>query len=185
MIFFLTVIILGSVLIYLSIDNISNYQELTEKKISEEEQAIAEQFSSDFQSELEGCPPAEILSFCHNWWNQMVMSFSFDMSGAAIIINSGWSADGFEYFRYWLIGNGREIFKNAIKDPDSLADVAEPDSENEPLADAPILAYEKVTGKGFPDLQRRRYTPIPHEKQWDDDSIRERFPRLSKRFLET
>ena len=53
-IFFLTVIILGSVLIYLSINNISNYQELTEKKISEEEQAIAEQFSADFQSELEG-----------------------------------------------------------------------------------------------------------------------------------
>ena len=54
MIFFLTVIILGSVLIYLSIDNISNYQELTEKKISEEEQALAEQFSADFQNELEG-----------------------------------------------------------------------------------------------------------------------------------
>ncbi len=54
MIFFLTVIILGSILIYLSINNISNYQELTEKKISEEEQAIAEQFSADFQSELEG-----------------------------------------------------------------------------------------------------------------------------------
>jgi len=53
-IFFLTVIILGSILVYLSISNISNYQELTEKKIMEEEGALAEQFSADFQSELEG-----------------------------------------------------------------------------------------------------------------------------------
>ncbi len=53
-IFLLTVIILGSVLVYLSINNISNYKELTEKRISEQERLLAKQFSSDFQNELEG-----------------------------------------------------------------------------------------------------------------------------------
>jgi signal transduction histidine kinase len=53
-IFFLTVIVLGSILVYLGINNISNYQELTEKKILEEERDLAQRFSSDFQSELEG-----------------------------------------------------------------------------------------------------------------------------------
>ena len=52
-IFFLTVIILGSLLVYLSINNISNYKELTEKKISEEQHDLAKQFTIDFQSELE------------------------------------------------------------------------------------------------------------------------------------
>jgi len=53
LIFILTVIILGSVLVYLSINNISTYKELTEKKISEEQRDLAKQFSTDFQSELE------------------------------------------------------------------------------------------------------------------------------------
>jgi len=52
-IFFLTVIILGSLLVYLSINNISNYKELTEKKISEQQHDLAKQFTIDFQSELE------------------------------------------------------------------------------------------------------------------------------------
>ena len=52
-IFFLTVIILGSVLVYLSINNISTYSELTEKKISEEQRDLAKQFSANFQNELE------------------------------------------------------------------------------------------------------------------------------------
>jgi len=53
-IFFLTVIILGSLLAYLSINNISNYKELTEKKISEQQRDLVKQFSADFQIELEG-----------------------------------------------------------------------------------------------------------------------------------
>jgi len=52
-VFFLTVIILGSLLVYLSINNISNYKELTEKKISEEERFLAKQFSENFQGELD------------------------------------------------------------------------------------------------------------------------------------
>ncbi len=53
LIFILTVVILGSILVYLSINNISNYKELTEKKISEQERTIAERFSLDFQREIE------------------------------------------------------------------------------------------------------------------------------------
>ena len=52
-IFVLTVIILGGGLIYLSINNISTYKELTEKQILEEEAALAEQFSVNFQCALE------------------------------------------------------------------------------------------------------------------------------------
>jgi len=52
-VFFLTVIILGSLLTYLSINNISNYKELTEKKISEEERDLSKQFSEDFKNELD------------------------------------------------------------------------------------------------------------------------------------
>lgn len=52
-IFILTVIVSGSILTYLSITNISNYRELLEKKISEEERDLTKRFASDFQHEME------------------------------------------------------------------------------------------------------------------------------------
>jgi signal transduction histidine kinase len=52
-IFILTVIVSGSILTYLSITHISNYKELLEKKISEEEHDVTKRFSLDFQHKLE------------------------------------------------------------------------------------------------------------------------------------
>lgn len=52
-VFILTVIISGSILTYLSINNISNYKELTEKKVTEEQLFLARQVSESFRNELE------------------------------------------------------------------------------------------------------------------------------------
>lgn len=52
-IFILTVIISGSILTYLSISHISNYRELLEKKISEEERELANSFAVGFQHNLD------------------------------------------------------------------------------------------------------------------------------------
>jgi len=53
-------------------------------------------------------------------------SYSFDLWGAAYLANGGCSDDGFHYFRCWLVSSGREVFENALADPDSLADVRKP-----------------------------------------------------------
>ena len=52
-IYILTVLISGSILTYLSINNISNFEELTEKRITEEEKTTIELYSQGFQSTLE------------------------------------------------------------------------------------------------------------------------------------
>ena len=52
-IFILTVIVSGSILTYLSITHISNYKELLEKKISEEEIELTIRFSSDFENKMD------------------------------------------------------------------------------------------------------------------------------------
>ena len=49
----LTVVVAGSILTYLSINNISNFEELTEKRITEEEKTIIEDYSKRFQVSLE------------------------------------------------------------------------------------------------------------------------------------
>jgi len=52
-VYLLTVIIAGSILTYLSINNISNFKELTDKRITEEEKTIIENYRLQFQSTLE------------------------------------------------------------------------------------------------------------------------------------
>ena len=52
-VFILTVAISGGILTYLSINSISNFKELTEKKIIEEQRLIYDQISMNFQNKLE------------------------------------------------------------------------------------------------------------------------------------
>ena len=53
-------------------------------------------------------------------------AYTWDLWGAAMRIFGGWcSDDGFEYFRLWLIGRGREVFDGAVAVPDALAGFAE------------------------------------------------------------
>ena len=52
-IYILTVIVSGSILTYLSINNISNFEELTEKRITEEEKTFIENYRLQFQGTLE------------------------------------------------------------------------------------------------------------------------------------
>src|SRR3712207_8125782 len=39
------------------------------------------------------------------------------------VLLDGASDDAFDFFRCWLIGQGREVFEGALHDPDALADL--------------------------------------------------------------
>src|ERR1700731_1618466 len=49
------------------------------------------------------------------------MAYTWDLWGAASVIHGGCSDDGFEYFRRWLVLRGRDVYEDALADPDSLA----------------------------------------------------------------
>ena len=52
-IFILTVILSGGILTYLSINSISNFKELTEKKVSEEQESVIGKVSLQVQDRIE------------------------------------------------------------------------------------------------------------------------------------
>lgn len=53
-------------------------------------------------------------------------AYTWDLWGAAMRIFGGrCSDDGFEYFRLWLVGRGRDVFERAVSEPDSLAALPE------------------------------------------------------------
>jgi hypothetical protein len=57
------------------------------------------------------------------FWEVMADSYRVDLWGAAYLINGGCSDDGYEYFRGWLIAQGRATFERIVADPDALADL--------------------------------------------------------------
>jgi len=99
---------------------------------------------------LQSLPESEIVEFDSLLHVQLDRSYHRDLWAAAYVINGGCSDDGFDYFRAWLIAQGRELFERALQDPESLVEVAEPEVELELFLYASIVAYEAKTKKKFP-----------------------------------
>ncbi|MFD6780678.1 DUF4240 domain-containing protein [Streptomyces diastaticus] len=138
---------------------------------------------------LEADPDA-VLDFARHFEARYNRAYTWELWGAAWVLLDGASDDAFDYFRCWLIGQGREVFEGALNEPDDLADLLGPfddeaDGDGEELGYAADEAYERLTGADTPDLGIAAApvdpagTPIDLE---DDDALAVRFPRLWDRF---
>ncbi len=111
----------------------------------------------------------------------MARSYHRELWGAAYIINGGCSDDGFEYFRGWLILQGEKSFEDALKDPESLVEIAKCDVENEDILGLAVEAYLQQTGKEFP----RKDVVDRFELKgtaWTEDEVYEKYPKLAEKF---
>jgi uncharacterized protein DUF4240 len=131
---------------------------------------------------LAGLTTAEIASFKARFQEQMNRAYSWELWGAAFIINAGCSDDGFEYFRAWLIMQGRNVFEAALADPETLVDVVDAgEVECEEILYVPFEVYEKVSGGQ--KLQAGPWSPAePTGKAWTEEDLETRFPRLTEMF---
>lgn len=124
--------------------------------------------------------------------------------GAAYIIKGGCSDDSFDYFRAWLIAQGMEVYHNAIKNPECLADYLESEEGNsdsffefEELLYVSLIAYEKVrTGNiivkndlydEFSDLIEKNgfnytYAYIDDVPWEDTEDLKMLFPKLCSKY---
>ncbi|MFE9834380.1 DUF4240 domain-containing protein [Streptomyces sp. NPDC005551] len=134
--------------------------------------------------------PESVLDFARHFESRYNRAYRWDLWGAAWMLLDGASDDAFDFFRCWLIGQGREVFEGAVHDPDSLADLLEDfdeevDGDGEELGYAADEAYEQLTGVVAPDLgippapAEPEGTPIDFE---NDGLLAERYPRLWERF---
>jgi hypothetical protein len=132
-------------------------------------------------------PPKQIIDFRDCFHEQMDIAFRWDLWGAAYIIASGCSNDGFAYFRHWLISMGQHVFQEALVNPESLAGVADtPGVEDvffEEFSYVPAEAYEETTGRELPPYKGPTH-PLPKGDKWSSagDDLKLRFPVLWARY---
>ncbi len=138
--------------------------------------------------------PEEIVGYARHLRRVLAASYQVDLWGAAYLINGGASDDGFEYFRGWLMAQGRAVFAKAVADPDSLAELPRvraaalsgEEFEDQDMLAVPWEAYRKATAAELP--ADREPAPVPDLNDFwdfdDDDEARRRLPRLAALFVE-
>ena len=125
-------------------------------------------------------PADEIYSYLELQSSLMEQSYTWELWGAAYVANGGCSDDGFDYFRGWLLAQGRAAFERALSEPDSIADLVEEqeEAEYEDMIGAAVLAYKDVTG-AYPDGPPVMLPNLGESWDFDDaDEMRRRYPRL-------
>lgn len=155
--------------------------------------ADAEEVAEEVLRLLCALPPEEIAELAQPLWDLRAWSYRRDLWRAGYLINGGCSDDGFEYFRGWLLTQGRETFERAVAEPDSLADLPAvrhiaagggPDLECESMFGVVWDAYGQVTGTM--ELPREVTGEYPELEPWWDldgaDGARRRLPRLAALF---
>ena len=142
------------------------------------------------QDLLAALPAEEITAAEQAFWDLMARSYRNPLWAAAYIANGGCSDDGFDYFRGWLILQGRTAYDQAIHDPDSLADLPAVahaaatgiDLDGEIALSMTSRAFTTATGQESPHSYTITY-PDP-DPSWnfdfdDEAEMHRRLPRLS------
>ena len=145
-----------------------------------------ERQSELLEERLSKLPPRQIARFEQIRRQMDERAYSWDIWGAAYVIDDGCSDDCFRDFRAYLISLGSRAFEAAMRNPDSLAptvqDAEEGDWEN--ADDVAPDAYQTATGDDFP-ADSSDLSGSPRGEPWDDESAEtlvERYPALAARF---
>ena len=103
----------------------------------------------------------------------------WDVWALAYLTMGGCSDDAFEYFRSWLILQGRHVVASALEDIQKLEQIQSEHPQAEGLLSIPEQAYENRSGK---PLRLAKQKPAQVKgKQWEEPELPSRYPILSKR----
>jgi hypothetical protein len=137
----------------------------------------------------------ELEAFQLAFQRQQKRAYTWDLWGAAYILNGHASDGGFEYFQRWLISKGQKIFEVAVADPDALGVMVAPTAAGtrdfEAIAYVAGRVWAEKTGidpwkdpsakfpyTGMPPAEEPAGTPFNDEPA----SLSKRYPKLWAKF---
>lgn len=136
----------------------------------------------------------EIVAFDTHMHRILKDSYTSRLWGAAYIIMGGCSDDSFDYFRGWLLFQGKEVYEACIEDPELLIPVLEnlseydvPNIEELSLYFGYTVYVEKTGDEDdtyftlYHVLSNQEFDEIDIEFDWnedDEEGLKKMFPRL-------
>ncbi len=138
-------------------------------------------------------PDNEIAGFDAQFVAQKRRAYRWDLWGADFVIHGGASDDAFDYFRSWLISQGKAVFDQTLSDPDSLADFISPGRtdplENEEFGHVASRLWRHQTGLRLGRLPSDQLVqedaPDGEPFEEEEDYLAKRYPKLWARFGQT
>jgi hypothetical protein len=127
---------------------------------------------------------ADMLTFGDWLWHFKDIAYTNELWAAAYIIGGGCSDDGFSDFRAGLIAQGKTIFEDALRDPETLTEVLAEGDEGrlERMNYVVSYAYEKKFGTKEPIFRGRHPMPKLTGVQWEENNVYDLYPRLAEKF---
>ena len=132
---------------------------------------------------LERFDPAEIIEFERLWREYDVAAYSWELWAAAYLLNGGCDDRCFEHFRSYVIGLGERVYRDALRDADSLVFLATGPKHQfahdaEALGYAAADAFEAATGEEMPDVGPE-LPDAPSGEEWDEETPEVATPRIA------
>lgn len=112
--------------------------------------------------------------------------YTWELWAVAYVVQGGCSDDAFEYFRAWVISQGRSAFELAFSDPAAFGMTIDPESDDEDrecedLLYAAQTVHEELTGEYGPTRTIARPAE-PRGEPWDEGDLESRLPSLWARW---
>lgn len=121
-----------------------------EKSAGEQEQML-----QALMANLQGLDTESIMLFILIFDEFLARADRARLWAAAFVINDGCSGDCFDFFRRWLIAQGKEVYLSALKDPSSLSELGgeiKGQAEFEEIYYAPMDTWCKKEGRCAQDF---------------------------------
>jgi hypothetical protein len=135
--------------------------------------------SDDLVAVLTQLTKSQIRAFSEMFTKNSIATYRWDVWGVVYLLLGGCGDDEFEYFRAWLVAQGKGVYDSVLADPQALAsmDNAGQSITDESLLYAPSLAYEEVAGEELPP-PRVKHPDTPVGTEWAEEDLPDLFPGI-------
>lgn len=114
-----------------------------------------ERYEESLAKNLRSLTPEEIIGFDAKITELTRRAYRWNLWDAAYLINGGCSDDGFSCFRLWLIAQGKQVYEEALLNPDLLADyinVEDEECEFEAIISIAWNVWSERTGRSVDEF---------------------------------
>ncbi|TNE81342.1 MAG: DUF4240 domain-containing protein [Bacteroidetes bacterium] len=151
-----------------------------------------EKQQTELEKELKKLSADDIIRFSNQYYKLKEHAYTWELWGAIYLMQGGCGDDDFDYFRDWVLAQGKDFFYKTVSDPESLVEVDEARVfvEWEGLSYVAFKVFEELTGQSmpipdFPDYDENEGSDEedgPRGKEWDDDDLESMFPKLNAKY---